>query len=114
MSDLSKKSCVPCKSGAAPIQGEELQRHMDLIEEGWKLNQENHIERLFTFKDFKGALGFVNEVGKTAEEEGHHPDIELSWGKVKLILWTHKIGGLTESDFIMAAKCDTIYTSRVH
>jgi len=73
---------------------------------GWRVNEEHHITKAFTFPDFRQALDFVNRVGEVAEEQGHHPDIVLSWGKVEIKLWTHKIDGLTESDFIMAAKID--------
>jgi len=73
---------------------------------GWQLNKDGHLERLYTFKDFAEALAFVNQVGAVAETEGHHPDLYLAWGKCKVELWTHKINGLTESDFYMAAKAD--------
>jgi len=75
---------------------------------GWRVNEEHHISKTFTFPDFRQALGFVNRAGEVAEEQGHHPDIYLSWGKVEIKLWTHKIAGLTESDFIMAAKIDEL------
>jgi len=75
---------------------------------GWRVNEEHHISKTFTFPDFRQALGFVNRAGEVAEEQGHHPDIYLSWGKVEIKLWTHKIDGLTESDFIMAAKIDEL------
>lgn len=76
---------------------------------GWSLNKEAHLERLYTFKDFAQALDFVNKVGAVAEAEGHHPDLHLAWGKCKVELWTHKINGLTESDFYMAAKADRAF-----
>ena len=72
------------------------------------MNEEHHITKTFGFPNFRQALGFVNRVGEVAEEQGHHPDIYLSWGKVEIKLWTHKIDGLTESDFIMAAKIDKL------
>lgn len=108
MSELSKKKCIPCKAGTPPIKGNELKRFMGELGNGWKLVEEHHLEKEYTFKNFKEALDFVNKVGKIAEEEGHHPDIFLSWGKVKLMFWTHKINGLSESDFIMAAKSDIL------
>ena len=113
MSELSKKSCVPCKVGTPPLEGDELKRHFDLLEEGWELIEGKKIKKNYKFKDFKGALGFVDDLGKIAEEEGHHPDIELSYGKASVLLWTHKIGGLSESDFILAAKSDVVFASRV-
>lgn len=114
MSELAKKKCVPCTVGTPPLTGKELQQTFKQLEDGWELIEDKRIEKTYRFKDFKGALAFVNDLGKIAEEQGHHPDIELSWGKVKVILWTHKIHGLSESDFVMAAKSDVAYTSRVH
>lgn len=113
MSELARKKCVPCTTGTPPLAGKELEKFMGQMEEGWELIDQKKIEKSYKFKDFKGALGFTNDIGKIAEEEGHHPDILLSWGKVKVILWTHKIKGLSESDFVLAAKCDATYTSRV-
>lgn len=105
--DLSKKSCIPCKGGIPPLKGEKLgQLHRQLGQE-WKVVNEHHLEKEYRFPDFKNALVFTNCVGEIAEREGHHPDIYLAYGKVTITLWTHKINGLTESDFIMAAKCDT-------
>ncbi len=94
--------------GALPLKGEQLSALMANINPSWKLVDGHHIERTFSFKDFKEALAFTNKVGEIAEKEGHHPDIFLSWGKVKIVLWTHKIDGLSESDFILAAKFDKI------
>ncbi len=73
---------------------------------------EHHLEKEYRFKDFRAALAFTNRVGEVAEAQGHHPDIHLSWGKAKLIIWTHKIDGLTESDFIFAAKTDGVEAER--
>ena len=73
---------------------------------GWRVVDEHHLEKEYKFPDFVSALAFVNRVGETAEEQGHHPDVYLSWGKAKLTIWTHAIDGLTESDFIFAAKSD--------
>jgi 4a-hydroxytetrahydrobiopterin dehydratase len=107
MSELAKKSCVPCRGGVPPLAGKELE---DLTGEvpAWKVVDGHHIVRTFTFPDFKQALAFVNRVGAIAEEQGHHPDILLGWGKAEITTWTHKINGLTESDFILAAKIDGI------
>lgn len=104
--NLSQKKCVPCTVGVPPLKGEELQRFFHQLDGTWKLIEEHHLEKEYTFKNFKEALHFVNRIGQLAEVEGHHPDIFLSWGKVKLLYWTHKIDGLSESDFIMAAKSD--------
>jgi 4a-hydroxytetrahydrobiopterin dehydratase len=104
---LADKKCVPCRGGVPPLRGEELEKlWADLPD--WTVTNEHHLQREFKFPDFKQALDFVNRVGELAEEQGHHPDILLAWGKVGITLWTHKIDGLTESDFIMAAKIDRL------
>ena len=79
---------------------------------GWRVVNEHHLEREFKFPDFRQALAFTNRVGQLAESQNHHPDIYLAWGKVKLTLWTHKIDGLTESDFVFAAKVDQLSDER--
>jgi 4a-hydroxytetrahydrobiopterin dehydratase len=107
MSELAKKSCVPCKGGVPPLRGEALQALQQYVDE-WDVVEEHHIIKTFRFPDFVTALDFVNKVGTIAEEEGHHPDIYLTWGKVEITIWTHKISGLTESDFILAAKIDKL------
>lgn len=112
MDELARKKCVPCTVDTPPLRGEELQRLFNLLED-WELSEEKEIHKVFKFKNFKEALAFVNDIGKIAEEEGHHPDIELGWGRVKVSLSTHKIKGLSESDFVLAAKCDTAFTSRI-
>jgi 4a-hydroxytetrahydrobiopterin dehydratase len=107
MSSLAAKSCVPCRGGVPPLKGKELDDfHREVPE--WQVVNEHHLTRPFKFPDFKQALAFVNRVGELAEEQGHHPDILLTWGKAEITLWTHKIDGLTESDFIMAAKIDRL------
>ncbi len=104
---LADKKCVPCRGGVPPLRGEELKRlHQNVPQ--WTVADEHHLTREFRFPDFKKALEFVNRVGEVAEKEGHHPDIMLAWGKVGIIMWTHAIDGLTESDFIMAAKIDRL------
>jgi 4a-hydroxytetrahydrobiopterin dehydratase len=108
MSDLASKTCVPCRGDVPAIKGKHLERLLQLIP-NWKVVNEHHITRIFTFPDFHKALDFVNEVGELAEQQGHHPDILLAWGKAEVTLWTHKIDGLSESDFIMAAKIDLLY-----
>lgn len=103
---LADKKCIPCEGGVPPLKGEDLKELLEELNNGWKVIDEHHLEKLYKFKNFKQALDYTNRVGAVAEEEGHHPDIFLSWGKVKLQVWTHKIDGLTESDFIFAAKAD--------
>jgi 4a-hydroxytetrahydrobiopterin dehydratase len=110
MTDLASKTCVPCRGGIPPLKGKELQ---DLAKQvpGWVVVNEHHITKTFPFPDFRQALAFVNKVGDVAEEQGHHPDILLGWGKAEITSWTHKIDGLTESDFILAAKIDKLHGS---
>jgi len=105
---LADKTCVPCRGGLPPLRGAELEKLHHAIPK-WTVVNEHHIHRDFEFPDFQQALKFVNEVGAVAEEQGHHPDIFLTWGKAGITLWTHKIDGLSESDFIMAAKIDRLY-----
>ena len=100
---LAEKHCVPCKGGVPPLAGEELML-LHRQTPGWNVVNGHHLHRVFKFSDFVTALGFVNRVGAIAEEQGHHPDILLGWGKAEVTIWTHKIDGLTESDFILAAK----------
>lgn len=107
MSDLAGKQCVPCRGGVPPLKGKAL-ADLEVQVAGWNIIEERHIEKEFQFPDFKKALDFVNRVGAIAEAQGHHPDIFLAWGKATVKIWTHKINGLTESDFILAAKIDQI------
>jgi 4a-hydroxytetrahydrobiopterin dehydratase len=108
MGALAEKECVPCKGGVPPLKGNDLARLGKELRPGWQVVNEHHLEREFKFKDFRDALSFTNKVGELAEVQSHHPDFYLAWGKVKLQLWTHKIDGLTESDFVMAAKIDQL------
>ncbi|MGA8102240.1 MAG: 4a-hydroxytetrahydrobiopterin dehydratase [Candidatus Acidiferrales bacterium] len=107
MTELARKNCVPCRGGVPPLQGPELAALAMQVPE-WRVVNNHHINRTFAFPDFKAALAFVNRVGVIAEQEGHHPDIFLTWGKAEITSYTHKIDGLTESDFILAAKIDTV------
>jgi 4a-hydroxytetrahydrobiopterin dehydratase len=108
MADLAQKDCVPCKGGVPPLKGDELKSLAEQLGDGWRVIGEHHLEREFKFKDFRAALDFTNQVGELAEDQNHHPDIYLAWGQVKLTLWTHKIDGLTESDFVFAAKVNKL------
>ncbi len=103
---LADNKCVPCRGGVPPMEDAKAKEMLQQLGRGWLLNKDGHLERLYTFKNFAEALDFVNKVGGVAEQEGHHPDLYLAWGKCKVELWTHKINGLTESDFYMAAKAD--------
>jgi 4a-hydroxytetrahydrobiopterin dehydratase len=107
MSELASKTCVPCRGGVPPLKGEELTALQKQVS-GWQVVEEHYLNKSFKFPDFRQALVFVNRVGELAEEQGHHPDIYLAWGKVDITIWTHKIDGLTESDFILAAKIDQL------
>ena len=108
MSDLAEKSCVPCRGGVPPVKGEELVSLQARLGGEWQVIQEHHLERTYAFTDFRQALDFTIKVGEMAEEQDHHPDIYLTWGEVKITIWTHKIDGLTESDFVFAAKADVL------
>jgi len=104
--DFAEKACIPCKGGIPPLKGTELGALHKRLGGEWDLVDEHHLEKVYSFDDFRTALDFVNAVGEIAEDQNHHPDMELGWGRVKVLIWTHKIDGLTESDFYFAAKCD--------
>lgn len=103
---LADKTCVPCRGGVPPLPHDRADALLKELGRGWSLNASGHLERLYTFKNFAQALEFVNKLGAIAEAEGHHPDLYLAWGKCKVEIWSHKINGLTESDFYLAAKAD--------
>ena len=108
MSELAEKECVPCRGGVPPLKGQALADLHHKLGDGWQVLNEHHLEKEFIFKNFREALAFTNKVGELAEANKHHPDISLAWGRVKITLWTHKIDGLSESDFILAAKIDQL------
>ena len=110
-SELARKECIPCRGGVPPLKGGDLTALLAKLGGGWKVVDEHHLEKEYKFKDFRQALDFTNRVGEMAEAQGHHPDVYLAWGKVKITFWTHKIDGLTESDFIFAAKSDSVFSS---
>lgn len=107
--DLAKKHCVPCEGGSPPFSEQQESEYLDKVPR-WSLlhDGEHKIRRQFSFRDFKEALAFVNKVGELAESEGHHPDIKIVYNKVQLDLFTHAVGGLSENDFIVAAKIDKL------
>jgi 4a-hydroxytetrahydrobiopterin dehydratase len=104
MNELTEKSCVACQRGTKALAGGDLVALQRQLGRSWRVIEGHHLEKEFKFDDFRQALSFTNRVGELAEQEGHHPDIYLSWGKVRITLWTHKVDGLTENDFILAAK----------
>ena len=106
---LATEKCVPCRGGVPPLKGEELEVLAKELGGGWQVVDEHHLEKSFAFDDFAQGLSFTNAVGAIAEREGHHPDIHLAWGRVRVTIWTHKIDGLTRSDFVLAAKIDRIF-----
>jgi len=106
--ELASKKCVPCRGGVPPLSGDELLTLGRKLGESWEVVNAHHLSKEFSFANFVDALAFVNRVGEIAEEQNHHPDLYLAWGKVTVELWTHKIDGLSESDFILAAKIDRL------
>ena len=107
MEQLADKKCIPCTGAVPALKGKALEKLRQQLP-NWNVVNDHHLVREFRFPDFKQALAFVNGVGEIAEAEGHHPDILLGWGKAEVTLWTHKVNGLTESDFILAAKIDRL------
>ena len=105
---LLKDQCVPCRGGVEPLKTEAIEELLENLSQGWTVTNDRQLRKEYKFKDFAQALEFVNKVGQLAESQGHHPDIYLSWGKVKLTIWTHKINGLHKNDFILAAKADEL------
>lgn len=108
MSELASKSCVPCRGGVPPLAGAELSELQEQLGGNWQVVDGHHLSKDFSFRNFRDALAFTNEIGEVAELEGHHPDLELSWGRVGVSIHTHAIDGLTESDFVLAAKIDRL------
>jgi 4a-hydroxytetrahydrobiopterin dehydratase len=105
--DLAERSCVPCKGGVPPLTPEEIEPLLERLD-GWTCVEHHHLEKSYDLDDFAAALALVNRIGEVAEAENHHPDLALGWGRVDVKIWTHKIDGLTESDFVFAAKCDKV------
>jgi 4a-hydroxytetrahydrobiopterin dehydratase len=104
---LSEKSCVPCRGGVPPLTRQQFEPMLKELQD-WGVKDDSRLLKTYKFKDFKGSLALANEIGELAEREGHHPDLLVRWGELGIELWTHAVGGLTESDFILAAKIDKI------
>lgn len=111
VSPLADQRCVPCLGGTPPLTPAQVAPLLAQLE-GWTVDNNKKLEKSYKFKNFVQAVEFVNAVTQVAEQEGHHPDLYVRWGEVRVYLWTHKIDGLTESDFFMAAKIDRVYTNR--
>ncbi len=107
MTELAERQCVPCRGGVPPLKGGEIAKLLGQLV-GWETVNEHHLRKEYQCKNFREALEFVNRVGELAETQGHHPDICFGWGKAEITIWTHKIDGLTESDFVLAAKIDKL------
>jgi len=107
MNDLASRECVPCRGGVPPMKANEIGKLLKELD-GWEAIDGHHLKKVYDFKNFRDSLAFVNRVGNLAEEQGHHPDICFGWGKAEITIWTHKIDGLTESDFVLAAKIDLV------
>ncbi|MDX9918338.1 MAG: 4a-hydroxytetrahydrobiopterin dehydratase [Gudongella sp.] len=108
MTAFKDKRCEPCEVGAIPLLPFEIEDNLKRISAGWESKDDKHIEKKFSFKDFAEAMEFANKIARLAEEEGHHPTLTIAWGMVRVKLYTSKIGGLHENDFIMAAKIDEL------
>ncbi|MGH2637190.1 MAG: 4a-hydroxytetrahydrobiopterin dehydratase [Actinomycetota bacterium] len=111
--DLASMECVPCRGGVPPLTRDKIQPYLADLGDGWEAVDDHHLQKEYRFKNFREALAFTIRVGELAEEVGHHPDVELSWGRVKLTVFTHKIGGLHEADFVFAAKADRVLEAEV-
>ncbi|MDX6382665.1 MAG: 4a-hydroxytetrahydrobiopterin dehydratase [Blastocatellia bacterium] len=107
MAELAELQCVPCRGGVPPLQGPEIKTLLSQLD-GWQVINEHHLQKSYSFPDFRASLQFVNLIGELAESQGHHPDICFGWGKAEVTIFTHKIDGLTESDFVLAAKIDKL------
>ena len=108
MGDLAAQECIPCKGGVPPLGAVEIDGLLARLKGGWQVKDGHHLSKTYPFKNFTDGLAFVNRVGELAEQQGHHPDVLLRWGQVRVDIFTHKVDGLTESDFVLAAKIDAL------
>jgi 4a-hydroxytetrahydrobiopterin dehydratase len=109
VTSLADRSCVPCRGGVPPLSAAEIAPLLAQLDGDWTAAEAHHLEKTYRVKNFARALELVNRIGAIAEEQNHHPDLSLAWGRVGVKIWTHKINGLTESDFVFAAKCDRAF-----
>ena len=105
---LAEKSCMSCRGGVPPLTTKEIKKLLQELGNGWIVNNKGHLHKEYFLDGFTGPMSFANKIAKVAEKEGHHPDLKISWGICSVEIWTHKINGLTESDFILAAKIEVI------
>ena len=105
---LSDKKCIPCEGGVPPLSSEEIIPLLNQLDNQWNVINNHHLERIWEFANFQTSLDFVNSAGAICEEQFHHADFDFGWGRAKVTIWTHKIDGLTESDFVLAAKLDQL------
>lgn len=112
MEELAQQKCIPCQGDTPPLEGDELQELYTQLGGSWQLEDDHHLTSEFEFDNFIEALEYTNQVGEMSEEQGHHPEIYLTWGKVKLKVYTHAIDGLAKSDFVWAAKAEKIFQDR--
>jgi len=106
--ELASRACAPCRGGVPPLAGAELAGLLEQLGGGWLVVDGHHLEKEFKFRNFREALAFANRVGELAESVNHHPDLLVAWGRVRVTVFTHKVGGLTETDFVFAAKTDAL------
>jgi len=106
---LADQRCIPCRGGVPPMEESRAKELLRELDDGWHLNYNGHLERVYRLQDFAQAMALANKVADLAEDEGHHPDLYIAWGKCKVEIWTHKISGLIESDFYFAAKADRAF-----
>ena len=107
--NLADRQCIPCRGGVPPLPPDRTEELLAELGDGWTLDAAGHLAREFQFGNFVEALDFANRVGAIAEDQAHHPDLYVAWGKCRVEIWTHKINGLTESDFFLAAKASRAY-----
>ena len=107
MSELAKKTCVPCAGGVPPLDHDKQDKLLAQLE-GWEIVDRHHLRKTYNFSDFVEAIAWLNRLAKLAEKEGHHPDLHIHYNRIVVEIWTHKIDGLTESDFVLAAKSDEL------
>ena len=107
--NLADQRCVPCRGGVPPMEEGRAKELLGALDDGWHLNAEGHLERVYRLQNFAQAMALANKVADIAEAQGHHPDLFIAWGRFKVEIWTHKISGLTESDFYFAAKADRAF-----